>query len=255
MLDVVAGLGVPLLSPCPCPCPCPCACACARQPSDFSATAGDGESGDFGKQRRLQGRCRTAGACFAGCGAQPHSAWHAGFDVHQQSTQCILWDGLPILCRELMAPLPLRHTKLPRGKRLLHKKPQSPPPALPARHGQESSAFSTGPQHQGEGGWHGGGCRAPPLGARARSREPRSPGATGARQVPTGQITTKTALARPLPASAGAGRAENIEVAKVKGEQQEARRARQGAGRRRPQESCGTPVPGSSLSPSPSSRF
>ena len=50
------------------------------------------------------------------------------------------------------------------------------------------------------------------------------------RQVPTGQITTKTALARPLPASAGAWRAENIEVAKVKGEQQEARRARQGAG-------------------------
>ena len=97
----------PLPSPCPCPCPCPCACACARQPSDFSATAGDGESGDFGKQRRLQGRCRTAGACFAGCGAQPHSAWHAGFDVHhQQSSQCILWDGLPILCRELMAPLP-----------------------------------------------------------------------------------------------------------------------------------------------------
>ena len=165
MLDVVAGLGVSLLSPCrPCPCPCACACACARQPSDFSATAGDGESGDFGKQRRLQGRCRTAGACFAGCGAQPHSAWHAGFDVHQQSTQCILWDGLPILCRELMAPLPLRHTKLPRRK-VSCTKSRKAPPALPARHGQESSAFSTGRRT-----FVRGGCERGPLVGLERQR-------------------------------------------------------------------------------------
>ena len=162
MLDVVAGLGVSLLSPCrPCPCPCACACACARQPSDFSATAGDGESGDFGKQRRLQGRCRTAGACFAGCGAQPHGAWHAGFDVHQQSTQCILWDGLPILCRELMAPLPLRHTKLPRGKRLLHKKPQSPPPRPPCSARAREQCLFHRPSAPGGGGLAWGGMPRP----------------------------------------------------------------------------------------------
>ena len=60
----------------------------------FCDRRGRVQSRDIGKQRRLQGLCRTAGACCAERGAQPN-AWHADFVHHQQSSQFIIRDGRP----------------------------------------------------------------------------------------------------------------------------------------------------------------
>ena len=126
--------------PCPCPCPCPCACACASAFPEFPAAVGDAMARPV--TSRNNGDCRgfqLAAFLTAALNRMPAAPdMLASSCTSRAASASPAMAGLPILlCRAAPTKAPTRTQSR-----------KTSPPALPARHGEESSAFAA-PHPQG----------------------------------------------------------------------------------------------------------